>query len=167
MVAFEDETWVSLYPKIEAEWMKRGTQRRVVTPGYNKRRNTFVTLLWPKRSRNGFIFNTYAKRRSKEYKLHLSNLLQHAKRRGAKRVILFVDHSPCHKTKKVERFIREHPVLRVKLLPKRAPNLNPVERLVNKPLKSVVCADLSYSDIDDVIRAGRRFLTKYKRTFGT
>ena len=167
MVAFEDETWVSLYPKIEAEWMKRGTQRRVVTPGYNKRRNTFITLLWPKRSRNGFIFNTYAKRRSKEYKLHLSNLLQHAKRRGAKRVILFVNHAPCHKTKKVERFIREHPVLRVKLLPKRAPNLNPVERLVNMPFKSVVCTNRSYSDIDDVIRAGRRSPMKYKRTFGT
>jgi hypothetical protein len=58
-------------------------------------------------------------------------------------------------------------MLRVRRLPKRAPNLNPVERLVNKPLKSVVCTNSSYSDIDDVIRAGRRFLTKYKRTFGT
>jgi hypothetical protein len=147
--------------------MKKGYQRRVVTPGYNKRRNTFITLFWPKRKSNGFIFNTYAKRRSREYKLHLSNLLQHARRRGAKKVILFADHAPCHKTKNVETFIREHPTLKVKLLPKRAPNLNPVERLVNKPLKSVVCTNRSYSDIDDVIRAGRRFLTKYKQTFGT
>lgn len=136
-----------------------------MTPGYNKRRNTFVTLFWPKKS--GFIFNTYAKRRSREYKLHLSNLLQYAKRRRAKRVILFADHAPCHKTKNVKKFIREHPMLRVKLLAKRAPNSNPVERLVNKPLKSAVCTNRSYSDIDDVIRAGRRFLTKYKRTFGT
>jgi len=63
--------------------MKRGTQRRVVTPGYNRRRNTFVPLFWPKRRRDGFIFNTYAKRRSRESKLHLSNLIQYAKRRGA------------------------------------------------------------------------------------
>jgi hypothetical protein len=28
MVAFEDETWTSLYPKVEAEWMERGYQRR-------------------------------------------------------------------------------------------------------------------------------------------
>ena len=146
--------------------MPRGEQRRVLTPGYNKRRNTFITLFWPKR-RNGLVFNTYAKRRSREYKLHLSNLLQHAKRRRAKRVILFADHAPCHKTKNVERFVREHPMLRVKLLPKRAPNLNPVERLVNKPLKSAVCTNRSYSDIDDVIRTGRRFLTKHKQTFGT
>lgn len=147
--------------------MERGHQKRVLTPGYNKRRNTFITLFWPKRSKNGFIFNTYPKRRSREYKLHLFNLIQYAKRRRAGKVILFVDHAPCHKTKNVERFIREHPILKVKMLPKRAPNLNPVERLVNKPLKSVVCTNRSYSDIDDVIRAGRRFLTKYKQTFGT
>ena len=147
--------------------MPRGYQRRVMTPGYNRRRNTFITLFWPKKRRNAFVFNTYAKRRSGEFKLHLSNLLQHAKRRGARKVILFVDHAPCHKTKNVRKFIRDHPMLRVRRLPKRAPNLNPVERLVNKPLKSVVCTNRSYSDIDDVIRAGRRFLTKYKRTFGT
>jgi hypothetical protein len=145
--------------------MPRGQQKRVLTPGYNKRRNTFVTLFWPKR--DGFLFNTYPKRRSREYKLHLSNVLQHAKRRRAKKVILFADHAPCHKTKNVKRFIREHPMLRVKLLPKRAPNLNPVERLVNKPLKSAVCTNRSYSDIDDVIREGRRFLMKYERTFRT
>ncbi len=146
--------------------MPRGEQRRVLTPGYNKRRNTFITLFWPKR-RNGLVFNAYAKRRSREYKLHLSNLIQHAKRHGAKNAILFADHAPCRNTKNVKRFIRQHPMLKVKLLAKRAPNSNPVERLVNKPLKSAVCTNRSYSDIDDVIRAGRRFLTKYKRTLRT
>jgi len=57
---------------------------------------------------------------------------------GEKRVIFFADHIPCHKAKKVEKFIREHPVLR-KMLPKWAPNLNSAERLINKPLKSVMC----------------------------
>ena len=93
--------------------------------------------------------------------------MQYAKRRGAGKVILFVDHAPCHKTKNVKRFIREHSVLKVKMLPKRAPNLNPVERKVNKPLKSAVCTNRSYSDIDDVVRNGRRFLRKYARTYGT
>ena len=146
--------------------MPRGVQKRVLTPGYNKRRNTFITLFWPKKNKR-LVFNTNPKRRSREYKLHLSNLIQNAKRRGARRVILFADHAPCHKTKNVKRFIRQHPVLKVKLLPKRAPNLNPVERLVNKPLKSAVCTNRAYSDIDDVIRAGRRFLTKYRGTFRT
>ena len=53
-------------------------------------------------------------------------------------MIFFADHARCHRAKKVEKFIREHPVLK-KMLPKCAPNLNSTKRLVNKPLKSVVC----------------------------
>ena len=127
--------------------MEKGSQKKVITPGYNKRRNTFITLFWPKKrkgkgrkKKNAFIFNTYPKRRSREFKLHLSNVMQYVRRRGARKVILFVDHAPCHKTKNMKKFIREHPMLKVKMLPKRAPNLNPVERLVNKPLKSAVCS---------------------------
>ena len=148
--------------------MEKGYQKKVMTPGYNARRNTFVTLFWPKKEkRNRFIFNTYAKRRSREFKLHLSNVMQYARRHGAKKVILFVDHAPCHKTKNVKKFIREHRMLKVKMLPKKAPNLNPVERKVNKPLKSAVCTNRSYSDIDDVVRNGRRFLRRYARSYGT
>jgi hypothetical protein len=152
--------------------MEKGHQKKVLTPGYNARRNMFVTLFWPKKKRkmkrnNWFVFNTYAKRRSREFKLHLSNVMQYARRRGAKKVILFVDHAPCHKTGNVKKFIREHPMLKVKMLPKRAPNLNPVERKVNKPLKSAVCTNRSYSGIDDVVRNGRRFLRKYARSYGT
>jgi hypothetical protein len=49
------------------------------------------------------------------------------KRQDVKRLILFIDHAPCHKTKNVRRFIRDHPILSVKRLPKRAPKLNPTE----------------------------------------
>jgi hypothetical protein len=57
---------------------------------------------------------------------------------GGRRVIFFADHATCHRAKKVEKFIRVHSVLK-KMLPKWAPNLNLVKRLVNKPLKSVMC----------------------------
>jgi hypothetical protein len=65
--------------------MEKGHQKKVLTPGYNARRNMFVTLSWPKKSkRNWFIFNTYAKRRSREFKLHLSNVMQYARARSQK-----------------------------------------------------------------------------------
>jgi hypothetical protein len=132
IVAFQDETWTELYPRVEAKWMKKGAQERVVTPGYNRRRNVFVTLFWPKK--RGFVWNRFAKRRSREFKRHLSNLLQYAKRHDVKRIILFIDHAPCHKAKNVRKFIREHPELKKKkLLPKRAPHLNPTEWIVNRP----------------------------------
>ena len=92
-LAFQDETWESLYPRIEAEWMQRGKQKRILTPKKNKRRNTFITLLWPER-KNGLFFNTYARRRSAEFKHHLSNVLRHAKRLGAKKIRPVC--RPCH-----------------------------------------------------------------------
>ena len=59
---------------------------------------------------------------------------------GAKKIIMFVDHATCHKSPGTKRFIRDHKsILKVKLLAKRAPRLNPVEGDVNRPLKSVVC----------------------------
>lgn len=144
--------------------MMKGHQERIPTPGFNRRRNTFITLFWPKKR---FIFNTFEKRRSREFKLHLSNILHYARRHHIKKIILFLDHAPCHKTKTVKRFIRKHPVLKTKRLPKKAPNLNPVERLINKPLKSAVCTNRSYYSIDHVVREEHRFLRKYQRTFGT
>jgi hypothetical protein len=81
--------------------MKRGTQRRIIMLGYNRRRSIFMTLFWPERRSGGFIFNTYAKGRSGEFKLHISNVTQYAERHGEMRVILFVCHAHCHKTKKV------------------------------------------------------------------
>lgn len=53
LVTFEDETWLFLYPRVEVEWMHRSGQKRVLTPGYNKRRNTFVTFFLPRR--DGFL----------------------------------------------------------------------------------------------------------------
>jgi len=145
--------------------MKKGFQERVRTPGKNKRRNVFITLFWPKK--NGFIWNRFSKRRSREYKRHLSNLLQHAKRRRVRRIILFADHAPCHKTENVKRFIREHPVLRVRLLPKRAPKLNPTEWIVNRPLKSVVCSNRSYTSIDEVDTNTIRLLRQHRTNLRT
>lgn len=99
--------------------------------------------------------------------MHLSNLLQYAKRHGVKKVILFVDHAPCHKTKNVRRFIREHPELKRKLLPKRAPDLNPTKWIVNRPLKSVVCSNRAYRRIDDVSAQTANFLSKHRTNLWT
>jgi len=146
---------------------KRRVSRRgySLTPGYNKRKNVFVTLLWPKKY--GFVWNRFEKRRSREFKLHLSNVLQHAKRQGVKKLILFIDHAPCHKTKNVRRFIRRHGVLKSKLLPKRAPKLNPTEWVVNRPLKSVVCSNRSYRSMDEADRNTTHFLRQFRMNLRT
>jgi hypothetical protein len=106
-------------------------------------------------------------RRSREFKLYLSNVLQHAKRHGAKSVILFIDHALCHKTKNVRRFVREHKALKTRLLPKRAPQLNPTECIVNRPLKSVICSNRSYRSMDEVDRNTTHFLRQHRTNLRT
>jgi len=145
LVAFQDEVWTELYPRVEVRWMEKGKQDKIDTPGYNKRRNVFVTLFWPKKS---VVYNKFEKRRSGEFKPHLSNVIAYAKRYHMKRIILFIDHATYHKTKNVKKFIRKYLMLKVKFLPKKAPHLNPVEKLVNAPMKSVVCSNRSYRSIE-------------------
>jgi hypothetical protein len=68
-------------------------------------------------------------RKSKQVKHRLSNILEHAKRLGAKKkIIMFVDHVTCHKSPGTKRFIRNHKsILKVELLAKGARRPNPVE----------------------------------------
>lgn len=163
-VAFQDEAWTELYPRVEVKWMKRGKQDCIDTPGFNRRRNVFVTLFWPKKT---FVYNTFEKRRSSEFKKHLSNIISYAERHGMKKIILFIDHATYHKTKNVKKFIRQHKILKVKLLPKKAPHLNPVEKLVNAPMKSAVCSNRCYHNTDELIESTHRFLRRYKHDLCT
>jgi len=140
--------------------MHKGKQDKIDTPGFNKRRNVFVTLFWPKKR---FVYNIFEKRRSKEFKKHLSNVIAYARRHKMKKVILFIDHATYHKTKNVRKFIREHTILKVKFLPKKAPHLNPVEKVVNAPLKSVVCSNRSYRNMEQVMKNTRTFFREYRK----
>gem|GEM_PF-6036142 len=76
-------------------------------------------------------------------------------------------HAPCHKTKHVRRFVREHKALKTRLLPKRAPQLNPTEWIVNRPLKSVVCSNRSYRSMDEVDRNTTHFLRQHRTNLRT
>lgn len=144
--------------------MQKGEQDEIDTPGYNKRRNVFVTMFWPNKE---YVYNTFERRRSREFKAHLSNVIAYAKRHHMKKVILFIDHATYHKARNVKKFIKEHAILKVKFLPKRAPHLNPVEKLVNAPMKSVVCSNKCYYKIDELVESTHRFLRNHKRNLCT
>jgi hypothetical protein len=99
---------MSLYPRVgKGNGWKKATRRTSKHPDTTGRRNTFVPLFYPKR--DGFIFNTYEKRRSREFRhYHLQNIINYTKRHSVKKVILFIGHAHCHKTKNVKKFIRRH-----------------------------------------------------------
>jgi len=144
--------------------MKKGGQEEIVTPGFNRRRNVFVTLFWPLKR---YVYNAFPKRRNVEFRKHLSNVLSCVIRHGFSKIILFVDHASSHKTVEVKMFVRGHPILVLKFLPKRAPNLNPVEKLVNAPLKSCVCSNRAYYNVPELEESTHQFLRCHKRVLCT
>lgn len=147
---------MDLLPKVERCWVKHGHRLEVPTLGYTKRINCFVTLFWPQKR---IVWNTFRR--------HLSSVAACAERRRLKRVILFVDHASSHGTDEVKKFLREHPVLRVKWLPKKDPNSNPVELLVNKRLSSAVSVNRCHAEATALKAETRRFLYKYNSNYVT
>ena len=155
MVAFEDETWTELLPKVWKCWYLRGEQLEIPTPGRNKRINIFITLNFP----TGKIFySTHRRRRSREFKYHLGKLMRQARRRRLKRVVLIIDNSPIHKSAESRKFLKKYSdFLKVFRLPKYSPNLNEVEK-VNRQLQRDVCANLFHGNPKNLTKTVRNYL---------
>lgn len=94
-------------------------------------------------------------------------MVSYAKRHKIKRIILFIDHATYHKTPAVKKFVKEHPILRVKFLGKKDPNYNPVELHVNKKMHSAVSVNKSYKNIKELEKAGRKYLMNYISNYDT
>ena len=163
-MAFQDEKWVELLPKIERCWTKKEDRLVVPTLGYTKRINCFITLFWPTKN---IVWNCFKRRRNIEFRKHLSNIAAYAERQKLKKVIVFIDHAPAHKTDEVERFLKDHPVLVVIFLAKKDPNSNPTECLVNKRLSSAVSVNRCHADYTALKGATKKFLYKYNSIYAT
>ena len=75
------------------------------------------------------------------------------KNNGWKRIVLVWDNASFHLSKITREYInrqkKEEDWLTVIHLPKRAPYLNPNERKVNQKIKSDVCANRFYTNIEE------------------
>ena len=84
---------------------------------------------------------------------HLENLKIHVmKNNGWKRIVLVWDNASYHISKITREYInrqKKEDWLTVIHLPKRAPYLNPNERKVNQKIKSDVCANRFYTNIEE------------------
>lgn len=156
---------MELLPKVEAIW--RVGRKRLIIPtlGYTRRINVFVTLFWPSKK---IIWNVFRRRRNIEFRQHLSHVLAYARRHKLKKIVMFVDHAPYHKTGEVKKFRRKHrDVLRMKFLGKKDPNSNPTECLVNKRLNSAISVNRCHASIDELTHATREFLGRYNNIYAT
>jgi transposase len=130
-VVFMDEVDVNLNPKVGCQWMRRGEQAAVETPGNNEKRYLAGSIHW----RTGAVVLTEGRpkegRSAALFLRHLDDLRRAF--RHYKMVHVLCDNAGTH-TAERSRLVRaylkawRHRV-RVHYLPKYSPDTNPVERV--------------------------------------
>jgi transposase len=124
VVVYEDEIDIHLNPKLGLDWMNRGHQKLVMTPGKNEKAYVAGTLdartrevLWvggPKKSSGLFI-------------QMLHSLVAHYSDAACIHVVL--DNYGVHKSKATKAALRTMPRIRLHFLPPYSPDDNLIERL--------------------------------------
>ncbi|CRF23047.1 IS630 family transposase [Salmonella enterica] len=123
-VFYQDEVDIDLNPKIGADWMPKGQQKRIATPGQNQKHYLAGAL----HSGTGRVHYVSGSSKSSDLFISLLETLRRTYRR-AKTNTLVADNYIIHKSRKVERWLEENPKFRLLFLPMYSPWLNPIERL--------------------------------------
>ena len=122
--------------------MTKGEQQKIFHKGSNRKINAFITLLYPS---NKIKFKISKSRTSNDFIDHLRSIQNYIKNNKIKRFILVTDNASFHVSRNTKEFIENQlDWLTLMFLPKRSPNLNPVETRVNRNLKKDVCANYNY-----------------------
>ena len=136
--------------------MIKGEQQRIFYKGLNAKINAFITLIYPL---NKVKFKLSKSRTSGDFIGHLRSIKRYVIKNKVKRFILVIDNASFHVSRKTGQFIEKQSYwLTAIFLPKRSPNLNPVETKVNRNLKKDVCANHDYKTQENLINAVRKYL---------
>ena len=115
----------------------KGEQQKIYQKGLNEKINAFITLLYPS---NKIKFKISKSRTSTDFIDHLRNIGSYIKKSKIKRFILVTDNASFHVSRQTKQFIKSQlDWLTVIFLPKRSPNLNPVDKGEEK--EKDVCAN--------------------------
>jgi len=123
-VFYQDEVDIDLNPKIGADWMPKGQQKRIATSGQNQKHYLTGAL----HSGTGRVHYVSGISKNSELFISLLETLRCTYRR-AKTITLIVDNYIIHKSRKVERWLEKNKKFRLLFLPTYSPWLNPIERL--------------------------------------
>jgi hypothetical protein len=152
-----------LQPYITNTYMRKGEQQKIFHKGSNEKVNAFITLTYPL---NKVKFKISKSRTSGDFIDHLRSIKHYVKNNKIKRFIMITDNASFHVSRKTKQFIEEKQSedwLTVIFLPKRSPNLNPVEIKVNRNLKKDVCANHNYQTEKRLINMVRKYLRSMGR----
>lgn len=125
-VFYEDEVDIALNPKIGADWTFRGSQKRVVTPGNNKKHYLAGAL----HAGTGKVLYVGSTRKNSALFIDMLEKLKASYRR-AKTITLILDNYIIHKSRKTQAWLRKHPKFVLLFQPVYSPWVNVIERLWN------------------------------------
>ena len=126
VLLFADELDTHLLPKSGYQWMKKGTQVEVMTPGKNEKR--YLAGAWDRRT--GQVHRCVWARKTKGLFRALLETVETAyPARRYDRIYLVVDNYKIHKAQAVQRWLALHPRVELVFLPTYCPKANPIERL--------------------------------------
>ena len=122
---FEDEVDIHLNPRIGRDWMLRGQQKVIVTPGQNRKRYVAGAL-----AINGAdLLLVQSERKNSDLFLALLEKLR-LRHPGAPRIHLVLDNYGIHSSRRVQEFLRQHAgQFQLHFLPPYSPDHNKIERL--------------------------------------
>ena len=122
---FADELDIHLLPKVGSQWMPKGTQVEVLTPGTNEKRYLGGAL----ELTTGTITHGVWYRKTTGLFLDLLNTLDHTHPAPLyTHLTVVVDNAKIHQAKKVQKWLAAHPRFELLSLPTYCPRANPIER---------------------------------------
>jgi transposase len=155
-VLYSDEVDIHLNPKIGRDWMLRGQQRRVVTPGKNEK----FYLAGALDVRTGALHSTGAAKKNAALFCELLLLLAKTYRR-ARRIHLVVDNYGIHSARATQACLAalgDRVVLH--FLPPYCPDANRIER-VWQDLHANVTRNHRCKTLNQLLANARQYLTAY------
>jgi transposase len=127
VVLYVDEVDIHLNPKIGPDWMRRGRQKQVVTPGCNEKR--YLAGAWDPRARR--LTYVEGERKNSLLFLELLHKLVTKTYPNAKRVHIILDNYGIHDSLQVRLAMKSEAAARLELhfLPPYCPDHNRIERI--------------------------------------
>jgi len=122
---FADELDINLLPKLGYEWMPRGTQREVETPGKNEKNYLAGAL----NHLTGKLLHVVGEKKDRFLFIRLLETIDRAcPAVKFKRVYVIVDNYKIHKAQAVLTWLAQHSRFELVYLPSYCPRANPIER---------------------------------------
>ena len=156
VAVYEDEVDIHLNPKIGLDWMVRGQQKQVLTPGKNQKRY----LAGAKNARTGeLIWGEGTKKNSLLFILLLWKLTQHYA--DAKKIHVILDNYSIHTTEQVKLSLGTVHGRRIELhfLPPYCPDHNAIERTW-EDLHANVTRNHTCAEMEELMKNVRFYLKR-------